>query len=64
MPKITITIDFILKSSAFKMTANMKEDAGMGLINMAISEMHQHRHKNRKVCTTVAQTPNSAEQKD
>lgn len=49
MAKTTVTVDFILKSSAFKITANLKEDAGMRLIQMAISEMHQHRHKNGKL---------------
>lgn len=53
MAKNTVTVDFILKSSAFKITAKMKEDAGMRLIQMAISEMHQHRHKNRELCTTT-----------
>lgn len=52
MAKITVTVDFVLKSSAFKFTAKIKEGAGMRLIQMAISEMHQHRNKNRKLCTT------------
>lgn len=49
MAKTTVTVDFILKSSAFKITAKIKEDAGMRLIQMALSEMHQHRHKNGKL---------------
>lgn len=59
-----MAITFILKSSTFKITAKMKKDAGMKLIQIAISEMHQHRHQNRKLCTTTRSHKQSSDRQN